>query len=98
VQTLAGIARQLRQACLNIQVHVLQVEFPFKRTSFDLRCHRAQALLNGMAILWRDDLLGAEHLRVSQRACNVGLPKPLVKKNTRGIAFHEVAHGFGKQG
>jgi hypothetical protein len=51
VQALAGVAHQLRQAGLDVQVHVLQVELPVELAGLDLGADLGHAALDGGQVL-----------------------------------------------
>ncbi len=97
VQALARIAHQLGQAGFDVQVHVFQVELPFKGTGLDLGRYLRHAALDGGVVGGRDDALRGEHLGMCQAACNIGLPQALVEEHAGGVALDQVAHGLGKQ-
>jgi hypothetical protein len=46
VQALAGVAHQLGQPGLDVQVHVFQVQLPFEGAGFDLRADLRHAALD----------------------------------------------------
>jgi hypothetical protein len=97
VQALAGVAHQLGQARLDVQVHVFQIQLPFEAARFDLGRDLRHAALDGGVVGGRDDALRSQHVGVRQAARNVGLPQALVKKHAGGVALDQVAHGLGKQ-
>jgi hypothetical protein len=97
VQALAGVAHQLGQARLDVQVHVFQVQLPFKRAGFDLGRDLRHAFLDGCQVGLRNDALRGQHAGVRQRAGNVGLPHALVEEDAGGVAFDQVAHGLGEE-
>jgi hypothetical protein len=47
VQALAGVAHQLGQARLDVQVHVFQVQLPLERAGLDLLRDLRHAALDG---------------------------------------------------
>ena len=97
MQAFAGVAHQLSQAGLDVQVYVFQVELPLELAGLDLGADLRHAAHNGRLVFGGEDALVAQHLGMRQRAGNVGLPQPLVKKHAGGVAFDQVAHGLGKQ-
>jgi hypothetical protein len=97
VQSLAGVAHQLGQSRFNVQMHVLQVQLPFKAASFDVLNNLGHPALDVGVVLRADDALGRQHLGVGQRAGDVGAPQALVKENAGGVALDQLAHGFGKE-
>ena len=98
VQALAGVAHELGQARLDVQMHVFEVELPFERAGFDLGGDLRHAGFDGFVVGAGDDALRGEHVGVGQRAGDVGQPQALVKKHAGGVAFDQVAHRFGEQG
>ncbi|GAD22464.1 hypothetical protein AVS7_02224, partial [Acidovorax sp. MR-S7] len=98
VQALAGVAHQLRQARLDVQVHVLQVELPVEIAALDLLRDLRHAALDVRQVLRADDGLRGQHLGVGQAARDVGLPQALVEEHARRVALDQIAHGLGKQG
>ena len=97
MQALARIANELGQTRFDIQVHVFQFELPDKLAGCNLLLDLHQTPLNLRKIICRDNALGVQHLRMRNRTPNVGLPQTLVKKNTCGIALHQLAHRLSKQ-
>ena len=97
VQALAGVAGQLRQARLNVQVDVFQVQLPVKGAGLDFLRHLCQALLDGGMVVGADDALGGEHFGMRQAAGNVGLPQAFVKEHAGGVALDQVAHRLRKK-
>ena len=97
VQALAGVADELRQARLDVQVHVLEVELPLELAGFDLLGDLRQAALDRGEVVGRDDALRGEHLGVRQAAVDVGAPQALVEADARGVALDQLAHRLGEQ-
>ena len=98
VQALAGVAHELGQARFDVQVHVFQRQLPFELAGFDFAADLRHALLDGGQIGGADDALCGQHAGVGQAAGDVGFGQALVKKDAGGVALHQLAHGFGKQG
>ncbi len=98
VQAFAGVAHQLRQARLDVQVHVFQRQLPVERVALDFGADGAHSALDGGVIELRDDALGGQHLGVRQAALDVGRGQPLVEEHAGRVALHQLAHGFGEQG
>jgi hypothetical protein len=97
VQAFAGVAHQLGQSGFDVEVHVLQVQLPFKVAGFNVGGDLRHAAHNGRVVVGADDALGGQHLGVGQATGDVGLPQALVKKHAGGVAFDQIAHGFRKQ-
>ena len=97
VQALAGNAHALGQAGFDVQVHVFEVELPFKGARFDLLGDLRHAALDVGQVASADDALRGQHVGVRQRALNVGLPQAFVEKHAGGVALDQVAHGFAEQ-
>ena len=98
VQAFAGVAHQLRQARLDVQVHVFQRQLPFKRAALDFGADGAHPALDGGVIELGNDALGGQHFGVRQAALDVGRGQPLVEEHAGGVALHQLAHGFAEQG
>ena len=94
---LPRVAHQLGQARFDVQVHVFEVQLPFKRARFDFLCDLRHAALDGGMVLRTDHALRGQHLGVGQAACNVGLPQALVEEHAGGVALDQIAHGFREQ-
>ena len=98
VQAFAGVAGELGQAGFDVEVHVFQIELPFKRARFDLAAHLGQTALDGGVVVGADDALGGQHLGVGQAAGDVGLPEAFVKEDAGGVALDQLAHGLREKG
>ena len=94
MQALTGIANQLGQARLDVQVHIFQIQLPLKVAGFDVIRDLRHAALDGCVVVGADDALGRQHLGVGQTARNIYLPQALVKKHAGGVAFDQITHGF----
>ncbi|OBQ32014.1 MAG: hypothetical protein AN485_22620, partial [Anabaena sp. MDT14b] len=97
VQAFARVAHQLGQPRFNVQVHVFEVQFPFKSARFDLLGDLRHAALNVGQVARADDVLRGQHLGVGQAAGDVGLPQAFVKEHAGGVALDQLAHGFRKE-
>jgi serine protease Do len=97
VQALAGIAHQLGQARLDVQVNVFQVQLPVEGAGLDLGADLGHATLDGGQVIRPDDALGGQHVGVGQGARDVGQPKALVKEHAGGVALDQIAHRLGEQ-
>ena len=97
VQPLAGVADELGQPRLDVQVHVLQRELPLERAGLDLGADLRHAALDGGEVVGADDALRGEHLGVRQAAGDVGAPQALVEADAGGVALHQLAHRLGEQ-
>jgi hypothetical protein len=98
VQALAGIAQQLGQAGLDVQVHVLQVELPLEAAASISR--RDGGMPSWMAA-WSSLLMMPWWHNISAWAsepADVHAPQAFVEKHAGGVALDEVAHGLGEQG
>ena len=90
VQPFAGVTDELRQARLDVEVHVLELELPFEAAGVDLRTDLLHAALDVSAVLCGNHALCAQHLRVRQRGFDVGLCEPAVEADTGGVALRPV--------
>jgi hypothetical protein len=98
VQALARQADELGETRLDVQVHVLQRQLPFEGAGFDLGRDGGHAAADLGPVLGADQALCLEHLGVRQAALDVGTPQALVEADAGGVALHQLAHRFGKQG
>ncbi|CFL96659.1 Uncharacterised protein [Bordetella pertussis] len=98
VQALAGVAHELHQALLDVQVHVFQVQQPLERAGVDLREDLLHAALDVGQVLGRDDALRGQHVGVRQRAADVVARHALVEIDRGRVAFDEVGNGFRETG
>ena len=97
MQPLAGVAHELGESGLDVEVHVLELELPFEAARFDVVGDLRQAALDGRQVVGADDSLRRQHLRVGQRACDVGPPEAPVEGDAGGVALHQLAHGLGEK-
>jgi hypothetical protein len=97
VQALARVADQLRQARLDVQVHVLEVELPFEAPGLDLLVDLRHAAADRVEVGGGDDALRGEHVGMRQRAGDVGLPQPAVERHAGRVALDQLAHRLGEQ-
>jgi hypothetical protein len=97
VQPLAGVAHQLRQAGLDVEVNVFEVELPLEAPRLDLFADLRHAALDVGQVLRRDDALRRQHLGVREAALDVGLPQALVEEHAGGVALDQLAHRLRKQ-
>jgi hypothetical protein len=97
VQPLAGIPHELRQARLDVQVHVLELELPREAARLDLGRDLGHAALDLGEVLRGDDGLGSQHARVGQAARDVGAPQALVEVDAGRVALHQLAHRLAEQ-
>lgn len=98
MEAFAGIARQLGQAALNVQMNVFQINRPFKLAVLNFGQNGLHSLLDGLEIRLRKNACGAEHVGMSQRAFNIKGCQTLVEVNRRGIAFDEIGDRLGESG
>ena len=98
MQPLAGIAHQLGQPGLDVQVHVLELELPLEAALFDLLADLCHAALDVGQVLRSDDAARGQHAGMGQAAVDIGTPQPLVEAHAGGVALDELAHRFREQG
>ena len=96
VQALARVADELREACFDVEVNVLEFELPKEFFGFDLVGDLGHAAADVGEVLLGDDAAGGEHLSVCKRAGDIGGGHALVKAHRLGISEHELGNGFGK--
>ena len=94
MQALAGVAHQLRQARLDVQVHVFQGQFPFEPAIGDLLPYLRHAALDVCQVCGADDALRGQHVGVRQAARDVGVGQAFVEEHAGRVALHQLAHGF----
>ncbi len=96
VQALAGLAHELGQAGLDVEVHVLEVEPPREAALLDLGADLAEARLDGGEVGRADDAHLGQHGRMGQRSGDVVHREALVEVDAGRVAQHEAGHGFGE--
>ena len=97
VQPLAGIAHQLRQSRLDVQVHVFELQLPLEAPGFDVGRNRSHAALDRGMIGGGDHALRGQHLGMRQAAGDVGGGQAAVEADAGGVALHQLAHRLGEQ-
>ena len=96
VQALAGVADQLGQALLDVEVDVFQVQQPFKLAARDFALDLGHALLDRGIVVGADDFLICQHLGMRQRALDIDLGQALVEKYRRRVTFDQIGDRFGE--
>ena len=94
VQTLAGVADQLDQPPLDIQVNVFQFDAPLELIAFDFLANLPQSALDIRQIDSADDVALVQHRRVRKRAVDVGKRQPAIEADRCRVTQHEVRHRF----
>ncbi len=94
VKALAGVADEVGQPLLDVQVHVLEVEAPLERSLLDLAADLSQSALDVGEVGRRDDAGPREHRGVGERPFDVGERETAVEPDRRGVAQHEIGHRF----
>ena len=94
VQALAGVARKLDQAALDVAVHVFVFDRPGELAGADLGAHLRQRAFDGFQVCAPDHAAGREHARMGKRARNVVQGEPFVERDRGGEALHEGVHRF----
>ena len=97
VQALAGIAGELDQARLDVEVHVFEIDAPPEVSALDLLADGGEAALDGGKVGRRDHLRVGQHRRVRKAAGDVGAPEPLVERDAGRVTLHELAGRLGKE-
>ncbi len=97
VQALAGVADELREPRLDVEVHVLELELPVECAGFDFLRDLGQAALDVGKVGRADDALRGEHARMRKAAGDVGAPQAAVEADAGGVALHERIDRLGKQ-
>jgi hypothetical protein len=83
VQALAGVAHQLGQARLDVQVHVFQLELPLEAPDSISAVICGHAALDVGQVLRADHALRLQHVGVRQAAVDVGRHRRLSKPRWR---------------
>ena len=78
---LPAIADQRRQACLDVQVDVFQVEFPFELAAFDFALDLGHAFLDRLKICIADDFLRSQHGGVSEGTLDIDEGQAFVEEH-----------------
>ena len=89
MQPLAGIAEQVGEALLDIQMHILQIDRPGELFPADLPEDRVHAAFDVGKILGREHADRVQHARVGQRSSDIEPREALVELHRRGIALHQ---------
>jgi hypothetical protein len=97
VQALAGVAGELDQARLDVEVNVFEVDAPFEVAALDLFADRREAALDRRQVGRRDHLAVGEHRRMREAAGDVGAPEALVERHARRVALDELARRLREQ-
>src|SRR5690554_6663006 len=96
MQTLAGIANQLNESLLNIQVNVFEVYGPFERLVLDLLKYLCHAALNGGAVVLGDHTDCSQHCSVGQGALDIEASHALVEVDGCRVTLDQVGDGLRK--
>ncbi len=94
VQPLAGVADEIGQPLLDVEVHILELEFPRELASFDIRPDLRQATLDRCEIILGDDLRARQHRGMGKRPFDIRKGQAVVELHRRGVAQHKVGHRF----
>ena len=92
VQPLAGVARQIGQPFLDVQVNIFQVELPAKGAVLDLGADAGHAVADGVEIDPRQNAAGFEHFGMRERALYVVQRESMVEAHRGGVAFDEFGY------
>ena len=91
VQPLAGVADEIGQPLLDIEMHVLEVERPLERAALDLRRGSAASPRSIAARSSAERMPHAvQHARMRERAFDVEVREPLIESHRRGEALDEI--------
>ncbi len=94
MQPLAGVADEIGQPLLDIQMHVLEFELPVELATLDLVADLRQPTLDRCEIIRADDLRAGQHRGVCERSFDVRECQSLIEAHRRGVAQHEIGHRF----
>ena len=79
METLAGIANQLGESCLDIHVHIFQLYLPAECTRGDLVFYLCQSPVDIAQIFIAQNARGSEHVGMRARALNIVVSKHVIK-------------------
>jgi hypothetical protein len=96
VQSLAGVAHQVREPLLDVEVYVLQVEGPLEALRLDFVANLRHAALDVGQVLRRQHADRMQHVRVGERAANVELGEPAVEADRSRIALDQLVYRFAE--
>ncbi len=96
VEALTRVPHQGGEALFDIEVHVFQVQGPFKLTPFNFRHDLGHALFDVRQIGGLDNALLGQHLGVGQGPVDILAPEALVEVDGGGVTLDQVGHGFGE--
>jgi hypothetical protein len=96
VQALAGVAHEVGQPALDVQVHVLVVERPGERAGRDLDTDRREPALDVGQVAGRQDAGAREHAGVGERAVDIGVGQAAVEPHRGGVALDEISDRLGE--
>jgi hypothetical protein len=94
VQPLAGVADEIRQPPLDVEVHVLQIERPLELAAFDLAADLRHAALDVREVVRADHADTGEHPGMGDRALDVEEREPVIEEHRCRVAFHAFVDGF----
>jgi hypothetical protein len=92
VQSFAGIARQIGEALLDIQMDVFEVDAPAERTVLDVGPDARHAIADRIEIGLGQQAAGVQHVGVRQRTLDVVESQALVEIDRCGVAFHQLGY------
>ena len=96
VQALAGVADQLGQALLDVEVHVLEVDRPDEAPGLDVGTDLSEPAFDVGQILGRDHPDGTKHACMRERPLDIEARQPAVEADRCRKAFDALVHGFGE--
>jgi hypothetical protein len=96
MKALAGVADQVGQALLDVEVHVLQVHRPLKPAASDFFEDHRHAALDVGDIGCRQHAHAVQHARMGERAADVELGESFVEIDRRGIALDQLCDRFAE--
>src|SRR6185369_11116478 len=96
VQLLTGVAGELDQARLDVEVDVLEIDPPLERLLLDLFGDLRHAAADRGEVGCGDDAAVGEHRRVREAALDVGAPEALVERDAGRVTLHELARRLRK--
>ena len=94
VQALAGVADQIGQALLDIQMNVFEFDAPFELIALDLFANLLQAALDVRQIDCADDAALMQHRCVRERALDVCERESAIEADRCRVTQHEIRHRF----
>jgi hypothetical protein len=96
VQALAGVAHQVGQPLLDVQMNVLEIDRPAKGSGIELRLDRLHTALDVGEVVGREHAYGRHHPCMRQRSADVDCSQPPIEGDRRGVLLGELVDRLAK--